>query len=83
MRRLQFEYAIRGEICYLWPYFEAWGDRPEWNHTRQVLASFQGLREVRVKVDHPPKSSDESEHASEFMKHLMEETKANLIVETI
>ena len=67
----------------MWPYLHAWGERREWTDTRRVLSSIQGLREVRVKVNTPANGFDESEHASELMKHLMVGTKANLLVEAM
>ncbi len=67
----------------MWPYLHAWGERREWTDTCRVLSSIQGLREVRVKVNMPANGFDESEHASELMKHLMVGTKANLLVEAM
>lgn len=67
----------------MWPYLHPWGERREWMDTRRFLSCIQGLREVRVKVDMPANGFDESEHASELMKHLMVGTKAKLLVETM
>lgn len=67
----------------MWPYLHPWGERREWTDTRRILSSMQGLREVRVKVDMPANGFDESEHASELMKHLMVGTKAKLLVEAM
>ena len=51
--------------------------------TRQILSSIQGLRDIRVKIHMPANGFDESEHASELMKHLMVGTKAKLLVEAM
>ena len=51
--------------------------------TRRILMSIQGLRKVRVKVDVPANGFDESEYASELMKHLMEGTEAKVLVEAM
>ena len=67
----------------MWPYLHPWGERREWMDTRRVLSNIRGLREVRVKVDMLANGFDESEHASELMKHLMVGTKANLLVEAM
>lgn len=83
VQSLQFEYTLYRELCYMWPYLDPWGERREWMDTRRILSSVQELREVRVKVGIPANGFDESEHASELMKHLMVRTKARLLVEAI
>ncbi len=65
------------------PYLHPWIEHCEWMNTRRVLSSIQGLRELRIKVDMPANGFDESEHATELMKHLMEGTKAKLLVEAL
>ena len=67
----------------MWPYLHPWNVRFEWMNTRRVLSSIQGLRELRIKVVMPANGFDESEHATELMKDLMEGTKAKLLVEAL
>lgn len=67
----------------MWPYLDPWGERREWMDTRRILSSIQGLRQICVKVGMPANGFDESEHASELMKHLMVATKARWLVEAI
>ena len=84
IQSLQIENSLFGELCYLWPYLHPWGEPDEWTSTRQILlGGFQGLREVRVKVDQPTNGFDESENANELMKHLMEGTKVKFLVEAM
>ena len=83
IQSLQFEYVLFRELCYMWPYLHPWGERREWMDTRRILSNIQSLQEVCVKVDMPANGFDESEYASELMKHLMVGTKANLLVKTM
>ena len=81
VQSLQFDYMLFRELCCMWPYLHPWGERREWMDTRRILSNIADLREIRVKVDMPANGFDESEYASELMKHLMVGTKAKLLVE--
>lgn len=81
VQSLQFDYMLFRELCCMWPYLYPWGERREWMDTRRILSNIADLREIRVKVDMPANGFDESEYASELMKHLMLGTKARLLVE--
>ena len=83
IQSLQFDYSLFRELCYMWPHLHPWGERREWMDTRRIISNIADLREVRVKVDMPANGFDESEYASELMKHLMVGTKANLLVEAM
>ena len=83
VQSLQFENSLFGELCYMWPYLHPWGEHGEWADARRILSGFQELREVRVKVDMATNGFDESENASELMKHLMEGTKVKFLVEVM
>lgn len=81
VQSLQFDYMLFRELCCMWPYLHPWGERREWMDTRRILSNIADLRDIRVKVDMPANGFDESEYASELMKHLMVGTKARLLVE--
>ena len=86
IQSLQFDCYLFRELCCMWPYLHPWGkwgERREWMDTRRIISNIADLREVRVKVDMPANGFDESEYASELMKHLMVGTKAKLHVEAM